>query len=810
MKPKNIGILIQRPTGAGGFFDDAFKAIRECIAKRNEAGFFIFNGGHISFATAYMAVYNKIYSLVSDRFLDGIIVDYTIGNSIPQKKFREFCLGFGNVPVITILGTLQGMPSVCLDNRTGMRELMSHLTGRMGYTKLGFIKGVKGNPDAEQRFDVFNEVLLELGLLEEAYDTDQDYAQVFQGNFTEAAGTGAAEHFLPMIRSGEIEAIVAANDAMAIGTIDALRRHSVYVPDDVAVTGFDNASGGKSNVPALTTVNQPINEIIDRAVDWLLANCPPGKDGPGGVPAFSVESRLVVRQSCGNLPDPVLANGRRGESGPLGEIFGDRYEQDAAMELRRTLKRHMEDEKDTTFFRKVRRMLYRDMDRGKDISAWYGIIVKLLFSVKTTQGARDDVAERILQNILNLINSVRMEEFERSKIDEKKKSDLFLENFNNLSASFKVESLESVFLNNFKSLGIESTYIFVSRKDENAKTYHELLLGYDDGKVLSEVGNDTGEKKRLVYDVLPTDRPCKYTLHPLQYEGIYLGYSAIELNRSELGGATYDRLQKVFSTALQGYLMMERETQALTIISNIQKKLLPEIAPALYGDFEISALTLPLTPGGGDLFNVYRSGDTLTISIGDVEGHGIRAGIIMMLTLYTYQMLVKEEEPLSPKSFLEKLNTRIYEIIATNLELFSYVTFIMLRQTGESEFTYAGLHNAPVVYRKNRKECATLEVDGIMLGFLDRKEFEGKTADRSFTLEKGDLLVLFTDGITDVKNNAGIAFGTEGIERAVTVCMEQAVNTAVSTGVIRDAIISEARKWGMPNDDMTVLVLERK
>jgi hypothetical protein len=91
----------------------------------------------------------------------------------------------------------------------------------------------------------------------------------------------------------------------------------------------------------------------------------------------------------------------------------------------------------------------------------------------------------------------------------------------------------------------------------------------------------------------------------------------------------YDRFQKAFSTALQEYLLIERETQALAIISNIQKKYLPEIAPARYGDFDVSVITLPLTPGCGDLFNVFNLESSVMISIGEVEDHGVRAGIII-------------------------------------------------------------------------------------------------------------------------------------------------------------------------------------
>ena len=124
---------------------------------------------------------------------------------------------------------------------------------------------------------------------------------------TESYGPNGGEVVRVLLeeRRTPVDALVAANDAMAIDAVRELRRLEVRVPTDVAVSGFDDAPQARHCSPPLTTVRQPLHELGQRAVETVLAALR-GED----VPARQVlHARLLVRQSCGCVRHPVRNRG---------------------------------------------------------------------------------------------------------------------------------------------------------------------------------------------------------------------------------------------------------------------------------------------------------------------------------------------------------------------------------------------------------------------------------------------------------------------------------------------------------------------
>ncbi|MBN1695978.1 MAG: SpoIIE family protein phosphatase [Spirochaetales bacterium] len=809
---KNIAILIQRSTGAAGFHDDIFGAITSCVIKESGANFFVLNGGNIDDKTQfYTAAYNRIYTLIDERFIDGLIVAYTIGNAIHKTDFTAFCKNFENLPVITFHGALPGIPSVCIDNKPGMKALLSHLIDSLGYKKFAFITGVLGNPDAEERFGIFNETLSEKKLIEKPYRIDADHPMIFRGDFRETIGPEAAAYFLPLIKKGEIEVIVASNDAMAQGTIVELKKMGICVPDDVAVTGFDNARGSLAVAPAITTVEQSFDELMEKCVQWMIARLheePPDAGADGRADTVYVTSSLVIRNSCGSYPPDFLRNSPEEKTKSVRGLFSRRYDGTIPATLEKSLLQTLGNPEDTGFYREVRKLLYREINEDGDIMWWHQEMVALGFILKAQYRYSENRIERVLRNTMNLVDGILNEDSRDRETGKEGKKNFLLDNFNNLSACFKIESLEYIFHANFRELGITSAYIYTYSGDDSGGQTNKLLLAYNNGKIIRSDDDGAGQEAVLNTGVLPADRPWRYSIHPLHFEGESLGFVLLELNETENSGELFDRLQKVFSTALKGYMLIEREIQALSIIDTIQKKLLPEIRHTRYGDFDVSAVTRPLTHGGGDLFSIYYDGNRLKIAIGDVEGHGILAGIIMMLAMYNYQMLAKENGGQDSKAFLEKLNSRLYEIIANSLGMFSYVTFVTFHQADDNSFVYAGYHNPPIIYRYSEKICENLEIDGFLLGILDKHEYKGKVKNRRFAMKKGDILVLYTDGVTEVVDAAGRLFGEAEIKSVVMAHMANREANRTNLKQLRDSILTRAEEWGMPKDDMTLLLMQ--
>jgi LacI family transcriptional regulator len=202
------------------------------------------------------------------------------------------------VPVVLIASQADGLSldEFAVDNTGGVTAAVTHLTGTHGYRRLCFVGGPAVSPDDRQRLAAFGRVVL-------ATPDGRADAPV-DGDFSEASGSAAARVLLARRRLPE--AVVCANDQMAIGLLREFRRAGVAVPADVAVTGFDDIYPSRLTDPSLTTVRQPLRELGTRAAQQLLTRInerarPPG-DPAEAATRLVLPTHLVVRASCGCAP----------------------------------------------------------------------------------------------------------------------------------------------------------------------------------------------------------------------------------------------------------------------------------------------------------------------------------------------------------------------------------------------------------------------------------------------------------------------------------------------------------------------------
>ena len=152
---------------------------------------------------------------------------------------------------------LPGVPSLVLDNRPGMEAVVEHLIRDHGCRKIAFLAGTPENPEAKVRFDAYETVLARHGIA-------CDPALTAPGYFRTNSAKVAMEEILA--RGVEIDGVVAANDEMATGAVDVLRKQGRRVPQDIPVTGFDDLMLARLGNPPLTTVAQPFEQVADWAV----------------------------------------------------------------------------------------------------------------------------------------------------------------------------------------------------------------------------------------------------------------------------------------------------------------------------------------------------------------------------------------------------------------------------------------------------------------------------------------------------------------------------------------------------------------
>ena len=176
-------------------------------------------------------------------------------------------------------------PAILVDNVGGGRQ-MAHHYAEHDFQKILFIAGPKDNLDSNDRIYGFKLGLSEKGLAPQVLD-------IVHGDFSRVSGYEAASE---MIEKGKYEAVFAANDHMALGTIVFCRKAGIRVPEDLAVSGFDDTFFAEFLLPALTTVQQPMYEIGTVAMENIiqLLERPTQRER-----RIILPTRLQIRRSCG-------------------------------------------------------------------------------------------------------------------------------------------------------------------------------------------------------------------------------------------------------------------------------------------------------------------------------------------------------------------------------------------------------------------------------------------------------------------------------------------------------------------------------
>lgn len=191
-------------------------------------------------------------------------------------------------------------------------------------------------------------------------------------------------------------------------------------------------------------------------------------------------------------------------------------------------------------------------------------------------------------------------------------------------------------------------------------------------------------------------------------------------------------------------LEQERIVKELEIARTIQESLLPDGRPDVAGA-EVSALALPAKQVGGDFYDfIPISDDKLGVVIADVSGKGVPAALFMALS----RALMRANSINDHRVANAVVQTNRLILDCTSSGLFVTLFYAILDTRNRAlQYVCAG-HNPPLLYKKRTGESLWLEADGIALGVIDDIELEEKEE----TLEEGDVLVLYTDGVTEATN----------------------------------------------------------
>jgi len=254
---------------------------------------------------------------------------------------------------------------------------------------------------------------------------------------------------------------------------------------------------------------------------------------------------------------------------------------------------------------------------------------------------------------------------------------------------------------------------------------------------------------------------------------------------------------------LEEALENERYKEELEIAKRVQGSLLPDILNK-NADFDIAAFTKAAAEVGGDYYDTYRIDENrVALIIGDVSGKGTSAAFHMSQMKGIFQSLVQLK--LSPKEFLIIAN----HALGNCLDRTSFITtsyFIIDQSKKEIEFTRAG-HCPTLIYVAASNQVVFLEDSGLGLGILRDEQFEQYIEVSKRTYQPGDILILYTDGITEAKNLNNEEFGFQRLKEYLQNHSGDAP-IQIERGVLHT--LNEFCGTKPPDDDLTLLVIKFK
>ena len=245
-------------------------------------------------------------------------------------------------------------------------------------------------------------------------------------------------------------------------------------------------------------------------------------------------------------------------------------------------------------------------------------------------------------------------------------------------------------------------------------------------------------------------------------------------------------------------LRMARE---LEIATNIQQAMLP--TRPTHPEFVVGGRMIPADEVGGDFFDVLTSDNDLWVTVGDVSGHGIGAGLIMLMVQSAFSTLFRTNPKQEPNLVMGTVNGLLWENITERLRENKYVTCQLLAYRGDGVFHAAGGHQWPFVYRSATKSIERIEATGPWLGIIEEWPPSGTT---EFRLEHDDVLCLYSDGLIEARDEMGNQYD---VTRFVASLEAALLHTSDLEAAIDRVLYDLFSFCPKPDDDVSVVLVRR-
>jgi len=784
----------------------------------------LYAGGVIDSPDPMIAQRNAVYDLVHPDRVDGIIMLSPLGNQVGQAGLATFCKRFAGLPLCTLSVEVSGASSVLVDNDAGMRQVLEHVVTSHRRRRIAFIRGPANNVEAERRFRAYRDVLERHRI---AFDADL----VTIGDFNAPSGAQAVA-VLCDERRVQFDALVGANDYMALGAMQALQARGMDVPGAIAIAGFDDIEEARFATPPLTTVRQPLYDSGRLAARVLLARL---HDPNEPARRTVLETQLVLRESCGCIADEALSQppAEFSRVSSLAAFLADRREQvidaltdavpaeharipcDWPAPLFEAFVADVRDGAGKRFLPLLTTTLRRAAEAGGSLRAWNAVVGALHAAAAAASGDDRGAARAgdLLHGARVLVGDMRERVQAQHGLRRERSIRALHETSEALMTTFDVDALVATMSAQLPRLDIPACVLSLyERADLAAKGAARPLLVYDDG-ARAEPPAEPIAANALAPGEWIDARARTLIVEPLAFRGEQLGFGVFEMGPLE--GAIYEGLREILSAALKGARLVvqvveeekrrhhaerQRLEEEMAIAARIQTSIVPKSirVPGL----EIAATMIPATEVGGDYYDIISCANGCWLGIGDVAGHGLKTGLVALMIQSVVAAVVQNNPRATPSSVVRILNAVMFENVRRRLSQDEHATLSMMRYDGEGRFVFAGAHEEIIVFRAAQGRCECIPTPGPWVGAVP--ELGATLVDTPIALAPDDVMVLYTDGVTEAMDNAGVQFG---MDRVCELVRRAAAEPARD---ICEHIVDAVRHWtAKQNDDISVVVVRR-
>jgi phosphoserine phosphatase RsbU/P len=733
-------------------------------------------------------MHNMAFELASTAALDALCCCSLAASKDLQLGFLS---RFEGLPMVGVAVDVPGGGLVAVDNTAGVKEAMRHLHLVHGRTRIACLTGPLYNLDAQERLEAYRAALEELWL-------EFEPSLVVEADYNERAGYEAMNVLLRAERRPD--AVLAGNDYAAFGALTAAQNAGLSVPRDLSLVGFDDSEVAKSSTPALATIRQPYFDQASAALEYLSARI----DGQQPSPSLRMATHFIRRRSCGCMSEgapseapPSLEpaegtflsgfSARRpsflvelGQAASSSRIIGaEGWADDFVDELLLVL----QGKNDAELMARFDEVLTRTIAVGGELSVWHrattGLRRRLLPTVMNNSALWLRL-ENLWQRLHVLITDSVEREQRSLRLLAERSAGILTETSESLITSFDADSLPGALAERLPALGIPSAYVALYDDPEAPRRSARLIVAYERGmlcdlpegglsfptlELLPQRFRQGPRRSLLVQALFFEDRPLGFVLFELGARRRLVCELLRELISAALQGA---RLVKraADATARQEKAERERLEQELAIAAHIQSSILPR--DLTVAGLNIAATMIPASQVGGDYYDVLPVEGGCWIGIGDVAGHGLRPGLVMMMLQSVVAAVGRHTPHASPSELLGVVNAVLYDNVRLRLNQDEHATLALIRYQENGQLVFAGAHEDLIVHRASGGRCELVQTLGTWVGATS--DIQAVTVDRRCQLEPGDTLVLYTDGVIEGQNEHGETFGVERLCRAVEAC----------------------------------------